>query len=87
MDSVDIKVGDYLNQSEGKILIYRNVLGEELNQELLYNLTLDEDERILMVNTIEIENINIMPQENDVRKYQIFTKYIQLALQNKEILY
>lgn len=24
MDSVDIKVGDYLNQSEGKILIYRN---------------------------------------------------------------
>ena len=64
MDSVDIKVGDYLNQLEGKILIYRNVSGEELNQELLYNLTLDEDERIMMVNTIEIENNTILGSES-----------------------
>lgn len=66
MDSVDIKVGDYLNQSDGKILIYRNVSGEELNQELLYNLTLDEDERIMMVNTIEIENINIQDKDTAI---------------------
>ena len=66
MDSVDIKVGDYLNQSDGKILIYRNVSGEELNQELLYNLTLDEDERIMMVNTIEIESINIQDKDTAI---------------------
>ena len=66
MNSVDIKVGDYLNQSDGKILIYRNVSGEELNQELLYNLTLDEDERIMMVNTIEIENINIQDKDTAI---------------------
>lgn len=68
MDSVDIKVGDYLNQLEGKILIYRNVSGEELNQELLYNLTLDEDERIMMVNTIEIESINIQDKDTVIVK-------------------
>ena len=68
MDSVDIKVGDYLNQIEGKILIYRNVSGEELNQELLYNLTLDEDERILMVNTIEMESINIQDKDTAIIK-------------------
>lgn len=68
MDSVDIKVGDYLNQLEGKILIYRNVSGEELNQELLYNLTLDEDERIMMVNTIEIESINIQDKDTAIVK-------------------
>ena len=68
MDSVDIKVGDYLNQLEGQILIYRNVSGEELNQELLYNLTLDEDERIMMVNTIEIESINIQDKDTAIVK-------------------
>ena len=68
MDSVDIKVGDYLNQSDRKILIYRNVSGEELNQELLYNLTLDEDERIMMVNTIEIESINIQDKDTAIVK-------------------
>lgn len=68
MDSVDIKVGDYLNQIDGKILIYRNVSGEELNQELLYNLTLDEDERIMMVNTIEIESINIQDKDTAIVK-------------------
>lgn len=68
VDSVDIKVGDYLNQIEGKILIYRNVSGEELNQELLYNLTLDEDERIMMVNTIEIESINIQDKDTAIVK-------------------
>lgn len=66
MDSVDIIVGDYLEQSDGKILIYRNISGEELNQELLYNLTLDEDERIMMVNTIEIESINIQDKDTAI---------------------
>ena len=66
MDSVDIMVGDYLEQIDGKILIYRNISGEELNQELLYNLTLDEDERIMMVNTIEIESINIHDKDTAI---------------------
>ena len=66
MDSVDIMVGDSLEQSYGKILIYRNISGEELNQELLYNLTLDEDERIMMVNTIEIESINIQDKDTAI---------------------
>ena len=68
MDIADIKVGDYLEKSDGKILIYQNVSGEELNQELLYNLTLDEDERIWIVNTIEIENINIQDKNTAIVK-------------------
>ena len=56
----DIKVGDYLIPNDKKILIYRNIFGEELNQELLFNLTLTEEERIIFVNTIELENINIV---------------------------
>lgn len=55
----DIKIGDYLNPENKKILIYRNIYGEELNQELLLNLTLTNDERIIYINTIELEEINI----------------------------
>ena len=58
----DIKVGDYIYPFEKQILVYRNLSGEELNQELLYNLTLTEDERIYSVNSIGIEEITI---END----------------------
>ena len=60
MNLADIKVGDYLIPNDKKILIYRNIFGEELNQELLFNLTLTEEERIIFVNTIELENINIV---------------------------
>ena len=59
MNVVDIKVGDYLNHDNKIIIIYRNISGDELNQELLYNLTLTEAERIIFVNTIEIEDIKI----------------------------
>lgn len=55
----DVKVGDYIHPFEKQILVYRNLSGEELNQELLYNLTLTEDERIYSVNSISIEEINI----------------------------
>lgn len=55
----DVKVGDYIHPFEKQILVYRNLSGEELNQELLYNLTLMEDERIYSVNSISIEEINI----------------------------
>lgn len=60
MNVVDVKVGDYLLHNEGKIIIYRNISGEELNQELLYNFTLTEDERIMFANLIEIKDINIV---------------------------
>lgn len=55
----DVKVGDYIHPFEKQILVYRNLSGEELNQELLYNLSLTEDERIYSVNSISIEEINI----------------------------
>ena len=55
----DVKIGDYLNNYEKQIIIYRNISGDELNQELIYNLTLTSDERIMMVNSVEIENISI----------------------------
>lgn len=60
MNIVDVKVGDYLLHNEGKIIIYRNIVGEELNQELLYNFTLTPDERIMFANSIEIEDIKIV---------------------------
>ncbi len=60
MSVVDVKVGDYLLHHEGKIVIYRNISGEELNQELLYNFTLAADERIMFANSIEIKDINIV---------------------------
>lgn len=59
IDLSDVKVGDYIHPFEKQILVYRNLSGEELNQELLYNLTLTEDERIYSVNSISIEEINI----------------------------
>ena len=59
MNLSDVKVGDYLDNEEKRIIIYRNLSGEELNKELLYNMTLTEKERIKLVNTIEIKDINI----------------------------
>ena len=37
--------------------------GDELENELLYNMTLTYDERIKYQNTIEIENINIINED------------------------
>lgn len=68
MNLTDIKVGDYLIPNDKKILIYRNISGNELNQELLFNLTLTKDERIVFVNTIELENINIVDNDNAIVK-------------------
>ena len=68
MNIVDVKVGDYLLHNEGKIIIYRNISGEELNQELLYNFTLAPDKRIMFANVIEIEDINIVNNDTALVK-------------------
>lgn len=64
----DVKVGDYIHPFEKQILVYRNLSGEELNQELLYNLTLTENERIYSVNSIGIEEINIENENTAIVK-------------------
>ena len=64
----DVKVGDYIHPFEKQILVYRNLSGEELNQELLYNLTLAENERIYSVNSIGIEEINIENENTAIVK-------------------
>ena len=64
----DVKVGDYIHPFEKQILVYRNLSGEELNQELLYNLTLTEDERSYSVNSIGIEEINIENENTAIVK-------------------
>ena len=59
----DINIGDYLDPVSKQILIFRNITGDELENELLYNMTLTYDERIKYQNTIEIENINIINED------------------------
>lgn len=56
----DINIGDYLDLVSKQILIFRNITGDELENELLYNMTLTSDEQIKYENTIDIENINII---------------------------
>jgi len=60
MQIADVKVGDYLLHHEGKIVIFRNISGEELNQELLRHFILTSNERIMFANVVEIEDINII---------------------------
>lgn len=64
----DVKVGDYVYPFRKQILIYRNISGEELNQELLYNLTLTNDERICFVNSVDLEEINITDDNKAIVK-------------------
>ena len=59
VDLSEVKVGDYIHPFRKQIIIYRNISGEELNQELLYNFTLIDDERLYAVNCVDIEEINI----------------------------
>lgn len=59
MNITDVNVGDYLDDHKRKIAIFRNITGEELNQELLYNFTLTEKEEMIG-NSIEIQDINIV---------------------------
>ena len=68
IELTDIKAGDFIDPLQNKILIFRNLSGEELNQELLYNLTLTEDERIAYENSVEIEMVNIMGEYNATAK-------------------
>lgn len=68
MNVEDVKVGDFLNDDEKRILIYRDISGDELNQELIYNFTLSNDERIMIVNTVEIEDINITDNDTAIVK-------------------
>ena len=68
LNMYDVQVGDYINPIDKQILVYRNLSGEKLNQELLYNLTLTEDERIYSVNSIGIEEINIENENTAIAK-------------------
>ncbi len=67
MNLTDVKVGDYINEDGKKIIVYRKISGDELNKELLYNFTLEEDEKMMMVNTIEIEDIDIIENKAIVK--------------------
>ena len=64
----DVKVGDYIHPFEKQIHVFKNLIGEELNQELLYNFTITNDERIMYVNSIGIEDINIIDEDTAVVK-------------------
>ena len=68
MELADVKVGDYIYPYNKQILVFRNISGEELNQELLYNLTLTDDERIVFVNSVEIEEINVTAENTAIVK-------------------
>lgn len=58
-----INAGDYLDLVNKQILIFRNITGDELKNELLYNMTLTSDEQIKYQNTIDMENINIINED------------------------
>ena len=64
----DLKVGDYIDVNNKQIFVFKNLTGEELNQELLYNFTLTNEERIMYVNSIEIEDINIIDSNKAIVK-------------------
>lgn len=64
----DVNIGDYIHPFEKQIHVFRNLTGEELNQELLYNFTLTNDERIMYVNSIGIEQINIIDEDTAIVK-------------------
>ena len=64
----DLKVGDYIDVNNKQIFVFRNLTGEELKQELLYNFTLTNEERIMYVNSIEIEDINIIDSNKAIVK-------------------
>lgn len=68
MDLNNVKIGDYINPYQKQILVFRNLSGDELNQELLYNFTLTNDERIMYVNSIAIEEINIVDEDSAIVK-------------------
>ena len=68
MELADAKVGDYIYPYNKQILVFRNLSGEDLNQELLYNLTLTDDEKIIFVNSVEIEEINVTAENTAIVK-------------------
>lgn len=68
MELADVKVGDYIYPYNKQILVFRNLSGEDLNEELLYNLTLTNEERIVFVNSIEIEEINVTAENTAIVK-------------------
>lgn len=59
-----IEDGDYVNPFDKQILVFKNLSGDKLKRELIQNFKLDEEERILYVNSVEIEDVNII-SEND----------------------
>ena len=68
MELPNVKVGDYIYPYNKQILVFRNLSGEDLNQELLYNLTLTNEERIVFVNSVEIEEINVTAENTAIVK-------------------
>ena len=53
----DINIGDFVFFNIENALIYRNISGDELHQELLYNLSLKATERYFAENTVSLKNI------------------------------
>lgn len=61
-----IETGDYVNPYDKRILVFKNISGDELKRELIQNFKLDEEERILYVNSVEIEDVNIIGENKAI---------------------
>ena len=72
MDPADVGIGDYVFAFEKQIIVFRNISGEELNRELLYNLTLTDSERIVFVNSVVLEDITVKDKNTAVVKIRFW---------------
>ena len=61
-----IEDGDYVNPFDKQILVFKNLSGDKLKRELIQNFKLDEEERILYVNSVEIEDVNIIGENKAI---------------------
>lgn len=61
-----IEDGDYVNPFDKQILVFKNLSGDKLKRELIQNFKLDEEERILYVNSVEIEDVNIISENEAI---------------------
>ena len=61
-----IETGDYVNPYDKQILVFKNISGDKLKRELIQNFKLDEEERILYVNSVEIEDVNIIGENKAI---------------------
>lgn len=61
-----IEDGDYVNPFDKQILVFKNLSGDKLKRELIQNFKLDEEERILYVNSVEIEDVSIIGENKAI---------------------